>query len=65
MFEPRRLPHGTRWRIYCRYSIAARVMAVGALIYAIYRLERSRKTLDLLLSECERLASETPDSAAP
>ena len=46
-------------------QIAAMVVAIGALIYAICRIEHWRKTFESLLSECKRLASETPDSAAP
>ena len=39
-------------------AIAAMAVAIGALIYAIWRIEHWRKTFDSLLSE-------TADSAAP
>jgi hypothetical protein len=42
--------------------IAAKGVVIGALIYAIWRIEHWRKTFNSLLSESKRLASETPDS---
>jgi hypothetical protein len=40
-------------------------VAIGALIYSVWRIEHWRKAFDSLLSEREQPASETSDSAAP
>ena len=46
-------------------AIAVEAVAIGALVYLIWRIEHWRKTFDSLLRGCERLASKTSDSAAP
>jgi hypothetical protein len=39
-------------------------VAIGALIYSVWRIEHWRKAFDSLLSEREQPASETSDNAA-
>jgi hypothetical protein len=54
MFQPMRLPHGTRWRRYFDgILIAAMVIAIGRAHLRRLPLERAFKTSDRLLSEVD------------